>query len=66
MMHRGSAEEAVVVVKRVANEDMVTYLRIKRTVSAEKKKVGEGEGWNMLTAGWNPEEAIFMRSAKRE
>ena len=37
MMHRGPAEEAVVVVKRAANEGMVTYLRIKRSVSAEKK-----------------------------
>jgi len=44
MMHRGPAEEAVVVVKRAANEGMVTYLRIKRSVSAEKKKSAEAKG----------------------
>ena len=40
----GSADETVVVVKPMAEEDMVTYLRIKPLVS--DKDVG-GEGWNM-------------------
>jgi len=37
-MHGGSAEEAVVVVKRIAYEGMVTYLRIKRYVSAVRRR----------------------------
>lgn len=37
-MHGGSADEAVVVVKRDADEDMVTYLRVKRSVSAERRR----------------------------
>ncbi len=40
-MHGGSAEEAVVVVKRAADEGMVTYLRVKRSVSAWKKRKKE-------------------------
>ena len=43
-MHRGFADEAIVVVKRAANEDMVTYLRVKRSVSAEKKKSVKAKG----------------------
>ena len=34
MMPRGFAEEAVVVVKQIADEDVVTYPRIKRFESA--------------------------------
>ncbi len=37
-MHEGSADEAVVVVKRVANEGMVTYPRVKRSGSAERRR----------------------------
>ncbi len=44
VMGRGSADEAVVVVKLKANEGAVTYLRVK--LSASNKDVG-GEGWNM-------------------
>ena len=44
VMSRGSADEAVVVVKLITNEDAVTYLRIK--LSASNKDVG-GKGWNM-------------------
>lgn len=44
VMSRGSADEAVVVVKLITDEDAVTYLRIK--LSASYKDV-EGEGWNM-------------------
>lgn len=42
---RGSAEEAIVGVKPVADEDAVTYLRVK--LSESDKYVG-AEGWNML------------------
>lgn len=41
---RGSADEAVVVVKLGANEDAVTYLRAK--LSASGRNAG-GEGRNM-------------------
>jgi hypothetical protein len=44
VMGRGSADEAIVVVKLDADEDAVTYLRVKH--SASDKEVG-GEGWNM-------------------
>ena len=44
VMSRWSADETVVVVKLLTNEDAVTYLRIK--LSASNKDVG-GEGWNM-------------------
>ena len=44
VMGRGSADEAVVVVKLKADEDAVTYLRVK--LSASDRNVG-GEGWNM-------------------
>lgn len=46
VMSRGSADEAVVVVKPKASESMVTCLRVKPLVS--DKDVG-GEGRNMLT-----------------
>jgi len=41
---RGSADEAVVGVKPIADEDAVTYLRIK--LSESDMDVG-AEGWNM-------------------
>lgn len=44
VMDRGSADEAVVGVKPVADEDAVTYPRIK--LSESDKDVG-AEGWNM-------------------
>jgi hypothetical protein len=44
VMGRGSADEAVVVVKLKADEDAVTYRRVK--LSASDKDVG-GEGRNM-------------------
>ena len=44
VMGRGSAEEAVVVVKVVADEDAVTYPRVK--LLASDKDVG-AEGRNM-------------------
>jgi hypothetical protein len=42
---RGSAEETIVGVKFLANEDTVTYLRIK--LSKRDRDVG-AEGWPML------------------
>jgi hypothetical protein len=45
-MHKGFAEEAIVIVKRLAEEDMVTYRRVK---PAESAKEGGDEGRNMLT-----------------
>lgn len=45
VMHRELADEAVVVVKRHADEDVVTCLRVKR---AESAKESGDEGRNML------------------
>jgi hypothetical protein len=44
-MHRELAEEVVVVVKRHADEDMVTYQRV---AHAESAKESGDEGRNML------------------
>ena len=44
-MGRGSADEAIVVVKLSADEDAVTYLRVKRIVSCRD---AGGEGRNMI------------------
>ena len=44
VMDKGFSDEAIVGVKLVANEDAVTYLRIK--LSESDKDVGV-EGWNM-------------------
>ncbi len=44
VMDKGFSDEAIVGVKLVANEDAVTYLRIK--LSESDKEVG-AEGWNM-------------------
>jgi hypothetical protein len=46
VMHKQFADEVVVVMKRKAEEDMVTYQRIKLFESAKDCK---DEGWNMLT-----------------
>jgi hypothetical protein len=45
-MHKESADEAIVIVKRLADEGMVTYPRAKL---AESAKAGGDEGRNMLT-----------------
>lgn len=45
-MHRQLADEAVVVMKRLADEGMVTYPRVK---PVERAMDGKGEGRNMLT-----------------
>ena len=45
-MHKELADEAIVIVKRLAEEDMVTYQRIKLIESA--KESGD-EGRNILT-----------------
>lgn len=41
-MHRELADEVVVVVKRVADEGMVTYLRVKPHASARKAEMKDG------------------------
>ena len=43
-MDRGSSDEAILGVKLVADDDAVTYLRIK--LSESDREVG-AEGWNM-------------------
>jgi hypothetical protein len=45
-MHKQVADEAVVIVKRKADENMVTYLRV---TLFESTKECKDEGWNMLT-----------------
>jgi hypothetical protein len=45
-MHKELTDEAIVIVKRLAEEGMVTYLRVKLTESA--KESGD-EGRNILT-----------------
>jgi len=47
-MGRGSADEAVVAVKVEADEDAVTYLRIKLSSSDSVESRIGGEGWNMF------------------
>jgi len=41
-MHKEFAEEAIVIVKRVADEGMVTYLRVKPVASARKAEMKGG------------------------
>lgn len=41
-MHKGFSDEAIVIVKRLAEEDMVTYLRIKPDESARKAEMKGG------------------------
>ena len=43
-MDRGSSDEAIVGVKPIADEGVVTHLRVK--LSESDKEVG-AEGWNM-------------------
>lgn len=45
-MHKERADEAILIVKRLADEGMVTYVRVKLTESA--KESGD-EGRNILT-----------------
>ena len=47
-MGRGSADEAVVAVKVEADEDTVTYQRIKLSSSDPVESRNGGEGWNMF------------------
>lgn len=42
LMHKGFSDEAIVIVKRLAEEDMVTYLRIKPDESARKAEMKGG------------------------
>ena len=62
VMGRGPADEAVVVVKLEADEDAVTYPRIKLTVSGRD---AGGEGWNMLPSAEILLQIIAMRPAMR-
>ena len=45
-MHKELADEAIVVIKQLADEDMATYQRVK---PIERAKEGKDEGRNMLT-----------------
>lgn len=45
-MHKELADEAIVIIKQIAEEGMVTYRRIKLT---ERAKESKGEGRNILT-----------------
>ncbi len=49
-MNRGSSDEAIVVIKLLASEDAVTYLRVKLAV---RNKDVKGEGWNMIVVLMN-------------
>ena len=60
---RGSADEAVVVVKLEADEDAVTYLRVKLSVRGLIFYQDGGEGWNMLPRTEISLETVVMRSA---
>lgn len=60
VMGRGSADEAVVAVKLEADEDAVTYLRVK--LPASDMEVG-GEGWSMLPRFGNSFETVIMSLA---
>jgi hypothetical protein len=63
---RGSADDAVVVVKLEADEGAVTYLRVKLPASDCADGGIGGEGRNMLPRLRNPLETIAVRSAIRE
>ncbi len=62
-MGEGFADEAIVVVKLLADEDAVTYLRIK--AAASDIDVG-GEGWNMISSFSNFKTTVVVRSSKTE
>ena len=61
-MGRGFADEAVVVVKLKADEDTVTYLRVKLSVSGTD---AGGEGRNMLLRPEISIETIVTRFSHR-
>lgn len=42
LMHKGFSDEAIVIVKRSADEGMVTYLRVKPVESARKAEMKGG------------------------
>jgi len=42
LMHKGFADEAIVIVKQSADEDMVTYLRIKPAENVRRTEVKGG------------------------
>jgi hypothetical protein len=64
-MGRGSADEAVVVVKVGADEDAVTYPREKTPSSGPAESGTRGEGWNMCPRFDVPLETIAWRSARK-
>ena len=64
-MGRGSADEAVVAVKVGADEDAVTYPRVKLPSSGSAESRIGGEGWNMFPRFDVPLETIAGRSARK-
>jgi hypothetical protein len=62
-MGRGPADEAVVAVKVGADEDAVTYPRVKLPSSGPAESRTGGEGWNMCPRFDVPLETIVWRSA---
>jgi hypothetical protein len=64
-MGRGPADEAVVVVKVGADEDAVTYPRVKLPSSdPAESRIGD-EGWNMCPRFDVPLETIAWRLARK-
>jgi hypothetical protein len=61
VMDRGFADETVVVVKLLANEDVVTCLRVK--LSASDRKLLEAKGGTYDRGSETPLETIIMSSA---
>jgi hypothetical protein len=61
VMGRGSTDETVVVVKLLANEDVVTCLRVK--LSASDRKLFEAKGGTYDRGSEVPFETIIMSSA---
>ncbi len=62
-MGGGSADEAIVVVKLLADEDAVTYLRVKLVESCMD---AGGKGWNMIPSVLYFKITDVVRSAKTE
>ena len=60
-MGRGSADEAVVVVKVEADEDAETYRRVKLPSSDSAESRIGGEGRNMFSRFY-----VFIRNHRRE
>ena len=48
-MDQGISDPDIVAIKRYADENMVTYLRIKHAISDNNNIVVKGEGKDMLT-----------------